>query len=274
MWRSAPAFPVATIAKLNELPASAQPRAGRTLRLPEQPGTRVSSTVASTTPPATVAPPVTIAAPPAPPAVAPAAVATTVPTEVAAIPAAPEAVNKTLAEQREEVAVIARTTRGSGARLGCGGQGRGPITGAGRCPPSRVPAKASTTAWPRTRPSGVAAEETIGHYADWLGISANRLRTLNKLSAGTGIVIGRKFKLDFSKARPAQFETRRRDFHEQLEAAFFANHRIAGTQVYVARRGDSLWNVAQRNGGVARVAGPALQPGRGFRARCVRGSRS
>jgi hypothetical protein len=60
--------------------------------------------------------------------------------------------------------------------------------------------------------------------------------------------MGRRLKLDFSKVSQAQFEVKRREFHEQLQAAFFANHRITGTQVYVARRGDSLWNVAQRNG--------------------------
>ncbi len=62
--------------------------------------------------------------------------------------------------------------------------------------------------------------------------------------------MGRRLKLDFWKVPQAQFESRRREFHEQLQALFFANHRITGTQVHVARRGDSLWNVAQRNGGL------------------------
>jgi membrane-bound lytic murein transglycosylase D len=94
----------------------------------------------------------------------------------------------------------------------------------------------------------VAAEETLGHYADWLGITASRVRSLNNLTARSSINIGRKLKLDFTRTTPEKFAAKRRDFHEQLEAAFFANHRITGTQVYVARRGDSLWNVAQRNG--------------------------
>jgi LysM repeat protein len=45
-----------------------------------------------------------------------------------------------------------------------------------------------------------------------------------------------------------QFEAKRRDYHEQLEAAFFANHRIIGTQVHTVRSGDSLWNLAQGGG--------------------------
>ena len=96
----------------------------------------------------------------------------------------------------------------------------------------------------------VAAEETIGHYADWLDLSASRLRALNKLRARSTVIMGRSLKLDFSKVSREQFEEKRRAYHDALQAGFFAAHRITGTQVYVIRRGDSLWNVTQRNGGL------------------------
>jgi len=96
----------------------------------------------------------------------------------------------------------------------------------------------------------VAADETIGHYADWLGLSASRLRTLNHLRARSAVVMGRSLKMDFSKASREQFEHKRRAYHDALQASFFAAHRITGTQVYVTRRGDSLWNVTHRNGGL------------------------
>jgi membrane-bound lytic murein transglycosylase D len=92
----------------------------------------------------------------------------------------------------------------------------------------------------------VAAAETIGHYADWLGLSATRVRELNGMRAGRPVVMGKPLKLDFSKVAREQFEQKRRDYHLQLQAAFFANHRIAGTDAYVTRRGDSLWAVTQR----------------------------
>ena len=44
-----------------------------------------------------------------------------------------------------------------------------------------------------------------------------------------------------------QFEQKRRAYHQALQAEFFAAHRITGTEVYVARRGDSLWSVTQRH---------------------------
>ena len=93
----------------------------------------------------------------------------------------------------------------------------------------------------------VVAAETLGHYADWLGTSANRLRTLNRLHGRTPVVMGRRLKLEFEHVTPAQFEQKRRDYHQRLQAAYFASHRIAGTEVYVARRGDSLWSITQRN---------------------------
>lgn len=93
----------------------------------------------------------------------------------------------------------------------------------------------------------VAAAETLGHYADWLSTSAARLRTINRLHGRTPVVMGRRVKLEFKATTKAQFEQRRRDYHARLEAAYFAAHRIAGTEVYIARRGDSLWNITKRN---------------------------
>ena len=92
----------------------------------------------------------------------------------------------------------------------------------------------------------VVAEETLGHYADWLGITANRLRQVNKMKYGRPVLIGRKLKLDFSKVNQEQFEQTRREYHRSLQASYFAAHRILGTEVYIVRRGDSLWTVTQR----------------------------
>ncbi|HEV7631755.1 MAG TPA: LysM peptidoglycan-binding domain-containing protein [Steroidobacteraceae bacterium] len=92
----------------------------------------------------------------------------------------------------------------------------------------------------------VAAAETLGHYADWLGLTASRLRELNAMRPGRPVIIGRPLKLEFGKVTREQFETKRRDYHQQLQAVFFTSHRIIGTEVYVARRGDSLWAVTQR----------------------------
>ena len=93
----------------------------------------------------------------------------------------------------------------------------------------------------------VVAAETLGHYADWLGVSAARLRTLNHLRGRKPLVMGRRVVLTFDGVTPAQFEQRRREYHQRLQAAYFAAHRIVGTDTYQARRGDSLWNITRHD---------------------------
>jgi membrane-bound lytic murein transglycosylase D len=94
----------------------------------------------------------------------------------------------------------------------------------------------------------VAADETLGHYAEWLGTTAARLRQLNKMKFGQPVLIGRRIKLEFGEIPREDFEQQRREYHRVLQASFFAAHRIVGTDVYTVRRGDSLWTVRQRSG--------------------------
>jgi membrane-bound lytic murein transglycosylase D len=157
-----------------------------------------------------------------------------------------EQVSRALAEQRQESAALARSEQAAEPVSASEAEEEGPslVPGGAVARPSES-IDYSVDDDQRIR---VAAEETIGHYADWLGISASDVRRLNNLRFGASIAQGRRIKLDFSKVSQAEFESRRRAFHEQLEAAFFANHRIVGTQVQVARRGDSLWTLAQNNG--------------------------
>jgi membrane-bound lytic murein transglycosylase D len=94
----------------------------------------------------------------------------------------------------------------------------------------------------------VQAAETLGHYADWLRVSSETLRTLNKLHKKAMVTLGHRVKLDFSKVTPEQFEATRREYHQHLQEDYFAAHRIAGTENYSVKRGDSLWIIAQQHG--------------------------
>jgi len=93
----------------------------------------------------------------------------------------------------------------------------------------------------------VQAAETLGHYADWSGISSQALRTLNKLHKNAMVTLGRKVKLDFSRVSAEQFATARREYHRRLQEEFFAGHRIAGTETYSVKRGESMWMIAQQH---------------------------
>ena len=92
----------------------------------------------------------------------------------------------------------------------------------------------------------VEATETLGHYADWLQIPTQRLRVVNKLKSRQTVQLGQKLQLDYSRVSREGFEQLRRDYHAKLQGEFFAQHRISGTEVYIVRRGDSLWTMTQR----------------------------
>jgi membrane-bound lytic murein transglycosylase D len=94
----------------------------------------------------------------------------------------------------------------------------------------------------------VQAAETLGHFADWSGVDSQALRALNKLHKNAMVTLGRRIKLDLSRVTAEQFAAARRNYHHQLQEAFFAAHRIAGTENYSVKRGDSLWTIAQHSG--------------------------
>ena len=94
----------------------------------------------------------------------------------------------------------------------------------------------------------VQADETLGHYADWSRVSIATLRDLNKLHKNVVVTLGHKVKLDLSKVSAAQFAAARSEYHRRLQDAFFAAHRISGTETYAVRRGESLWIITQQRG--------------------------
>jgi membrane-bound lytic murein transglycosylase D len=92
--------------------------------------------------------------------------------------------------------------------------------------------------------------ETLGHYADWLRVSANRLRQANGLRQNATLVVGRRLKLDFGRMDRATFEVQRREYHRLLQEDFFASYRITGTRSHGVQSGDSLWKLSVRFGDV------------------------
>lgn len=86
----------------------------------------------------------------------------------------------------------------------------------------------------------IQAIETLGHYADWLGIRTQRLRNLNGLAYRDPVMIGGRLKLDFSEVDQATFESRRRQFHRDLQQQYFTTYRIQQTEEYSIQRRDFL----------------------------------
>jgi len=154
-----------------------------------------------------------------------------------------EATHAAEAEQREETQAIAAAASAAPPVIVAQAQEQGPalVPGDG-APPSADPIDYSVRA---DETLVVVADETIGHYAEWLGVPTASLRALNHMRGHSTVLVGRRFRLSFARVARAQFEARRRDYHQKLQTDYFAVHRIVGAERYVARRGDSLWSVTQ-----------------------------
>jgi membrane-bound lytic murein transglycosylase D len=92
--------------------------------------------------------------------------------------------------------------------------------------------------------------ETLGHYADWLGIKTQRLRDINGLAFRTPVAVGERIKLDLSKVAAAEFVRLRSAYHQQQQDTFFRNNTITGVKEHTVRSGESVWILSLRRYGV------------------------
>ncbi len=233
-----------TLARMNHLRSGAPLRVGRVINVPEAAPVTVASTAAPA-PPASAAP-LTAGAPGGP------AVAPHVPTFTITIePASPGGAIPAEVAQREsaEDAAVAAASRTRTASAG-----PQPVSAAqaeALSPALGPAAEAEQNADPNDYSVAhddtirVTGDETLGHFADWLGVSTAYVRAINHLKFRRPVLIGQRVKLDFRKVSREAFETRRRQYHRELQASYFAAHRIVGTEVYIARPGDSVWTLTQ-----------------------------
>jgi membrane-bound lytic murein transglycosylase D len=222
------------LARLNHLRTSARLQVGRTITVPETPAITLA---AAATP-----------APAAPTATAPARTPT-----ITIEPASPGGAVSQDVAQRESAEDAAAAAAAAKSRTAATSPQPMSAAQAEALSPALGPAAdAEQNADPNDYSVGhddtirVAGDETLGHYSDWLSVSTQHVRELNRFTFRRPVLIGQRIKLDFRKVSREAFEARRRDYHRQLQAAYFAAHRIVGTQIYIARPGDSLWTLTQR----------------------------
>jgi membrane-bound lytic murein transglycosylase D len=91
----------------------------------------------------------------------------------------------------------------------------------------------------------IQASETLGHFAEWLGIRAWDIRRLNNMAYRDPVIIGERLRLEFSSVTIAEFERERREFHSNMQRDFFASYRIQGVETYQVRRGDNIGAIAR-----------------------------
>ncbi|MGD9133468.1 MAG: transglycosylase SLT domain-containing protein [Desulfobacterales bacterium] len=90
----------------------------------------------------------------------------------------------------------------------------------------------------------VAVEETLGHYAEWLGITAWEIRRLNGFPYGKTIRIAQQIKVPLHQVSKEEFEEKRFDYHKELSEDFFASYRVEKVKFYYIKKGDTIWNLA------------------------------
>ena len=92
----------------------------------------------------------------------------------------------------------------------------------------------------------IQATETLGHYADWLGVRAQQLRSLNGLAFNQPVIVGDRLRLDFSEVDVEQFEMRRRQYHVAQQEQFFRSYRIQDLARHEIAANDNIAAIARQ----------------------------
>ncbi len=89
----------------------------------------------------------------------------------------------------------------------------------------------------------VEAEETLGHYADWLELPTQKIRIINGMRFKAPIQMDQKLKIPFVKVSKEEFEEKRYEFHKGIEEDFFSAYRIVKVRDYQVKEGESIWSL-------------------------------
>lgn len=92
----------------------------------------------------------------------------------------------------------------------------------------------------------VQSLETLGHFADWLGIRTQRLRDINGLAFRTPLAVGQRIELEIADIDISTFESRRIAYHRVEQDGFFREHIITGVAEHVIKSGESVWILSLR----------------------------
>lgn len=91
----------------------------------------------------------------------------------------------------------------------------------------------------------VFANETLGHYADWLKIPLSYLQNLNHFRNRRTIYQGQRLKVDFSRITEKEFLEKRVNYHIQLIMSFLDQKELVNLLEYEIAAGESLWNLSK-----------------------------
>lgn len=94
----------------------------------------------------------------------------------------------------------------------------------------------------------VSIDETIGHYADWLGIPTSKIRKLNDMGRNSDIRVNRHISIPIdNKDALEKFVSSRLEYHMAIEEDFYSQYKISEVKAHTVKKGESLWDIC--NGG-------------------------
>lgn len=117
-------------------------------------------------------------------------------------------------------------------------------------PPASLLSDPSDYAVAEDRTIEVQPQETLGHYADWLGVRTQAIRDRNGFAFRRPVVVGERIELVAGAVDAAEFERRRVAHHKAHQDAFFRDHKITGVREHKLAGGESLWVLSHRSFGV------------------------
>ena len=89
----------------------------------------------------------------------------------------------------------------------------------------------------------VSVDETIGHYADWLGIPTYRIRQLNRMGGRSDIRINRPLMVPVDQPLLEKFVKARLEYHMAIEEDFYGRYKVSDLKQKTIRRGETLWDI-------------------------------
>jgi membrane-bound lytic murein transglycosylase D len=92
----------------------------------------------------------------------------------------------------------------------------------------------------------VEAEETLGHYAEWLNVPVGDIRRLNGFQYGRLLQLSQKIKIPLDRVTKNDFEVKRFEYHQELSEDFFASYRVEKVWAYSIKRGDNIWTLSRQ----------------------------
>ncbi|MCG8335919.1 MAG: transglycosylase SLT domain-containing protein [Proteobacteria bacterium] len=87
--------------------------------------------------------------------------------------------------------------------------------------------------------------ETLGHYAEWLEVSTQSIRRINRFRYGRMIEFNDRVIIPLDKVSRESFEEKRYEYHKEFEEDFLSAYSIDSVIVYEIKRGDNIWNLCQ-----------------------------